>query len=92
MCGQYHVSIMCNFVELNVKLLLETLVASYYYNVQILFLIKLYRYYNCAIFYYVETTPNETWNLMILKFIVELGNGFYCFELSINLRFNFLSA
>lgn len=84
-----HVSIVCNFVESNVKLLFETLVASYYCNVQILFLVKFHRYYHSATFCYVETTPNETWNLMILKFVVELGNGFYCFELSINLSFNF---
>jgi hypothetical protein len=79
----------CNFVESNVKLLLETLMASYYYNVKILFLVKLCKYYHRATFCYVETKLNETWNLMILKFVVELGNVFYCFELSINLRFIF---
>jgi hypothetical protein len=63
---------MCNFAKSNVKLLLETLVASYYYNVQILFLVKFRRYYHNATFCYAETTSNETWNLMILKFVVEL--------------------
>jgi hypothetical protein len=91
LCGQHHVSIVCNFVESNVKLLFETLVASYYHNVQFLFLVKLLGYYHSATFCCVETTPNETWNLMVLKFVVELGNIFNCFELSIHLRFFFFA-